>query len=285
MKSYPRDSYILQSKCAPKENVDEFRAILEKTFNELQLTDGGYLDLFSFHGINTSLILEWVMKPGGCLEVVREYQRLGKIKFIGFSTHGITPVVVEAIETGVFDYVNLHYHFIGSYTSTGTGNIGGNLEAIQAAKRHDMGVFIISPADKGGALYNPSKAFFRDCLPLSPIVFNSLWLWSQDHIHTIVVGAARPTDFDESIQAAMLYDKRFELIKPIEEKLKSRVISLFGENFLETWYERKFSRIFDSESIELSNVRFLGLPDAYSNDECIPVSNLFWLWWLVKAWG
>jgi hypothetical protein len=31
--------------------------------------------------------------------------RAGKIRFIGFSTHAPTPVIVKAIETGVFDCV------------------------------------------------------------------------------------------------------------------------------------------------------------------------------------
>lgn len=53
LKKYPRDSYILQSKVVPKASQEEFRTLLEKTFKELQLDDSqGYLDLFSFHGIN-----------------------------------------------------------------------------------------------------------------------------------------------------------------------------------------------------------------------------------------
>lgn len=51
------------------------------------------------------------------------------MRFIGFSTHAPTPVIVSAIESDAFDYVNLHYHFIGSYTASGTGTTtSGNLE-------------------------------------------------------------------------------------------------------------------------------------------------------------
>lgn len=51
------------------------------------------------------------------------------MKWIGFSTHAPTPVIVKAIESNQFDYVNLHYHFIGSYTASGTGiSTSGNLE-------------------------------------------------------------------------------------------------------------------------------------------------------------
>ena len=67
------------------------------------------------------------------------------------STHGMTPAIVAAISTGKFDYVNLHYHYIGSYTASGSGpERNANLAAVQAAKRNDMGVFIISPYDRGG---------------------------------------------------------------------------------------------------------------------------------------
>ena len=161
LKKFPRESYILQSKVPAKEDANEFRVLLEKTFQELQIDKEGYLDLFAFHGINKPEILDWVIRPGGCMEVVKEYQNNGKIKWIGFSTHAMTPLIVKAIETNQFDYVNLHYQFIGSYTASGTGNFGGNFEAIQAANKLDMGVFIISGADKGGCLYEPSKYLFR----------------------------------------------------------------------------------------------------------------------------
>jgi predicted aldo/keto reductase-like oxidoreductase len=63
----------------------------------------------------------------------------------------MTPAIVAAINTGKFDYVNLHYHYIGSYTASGSGpEKNANAAALQAAKQHDMGVFIISPYDKGG---------------------------------------------------------------------------------------------------------------------------------------
>eukprot|EP01035_Chromulina_nebulosa_P023324 gene23324-30232_t len=283
LKKFPRESYILQSKVAPKESVeefktllektfkelqieeDEFKTLLEKTFKELQIEEDGYLDLFSFHGINVPSNLEWITKPGGCLEVVKEYQAKGKIKFVGFSTHGMTPLIIEAIETNLFDYVNLHYQFVGSYTASGTGPVGGNLAAIKAAKKHDMGVFIISAADKGGCLYEPPRALYRDCLPLSPIAFNNLFLWSNDDIHTFVLGAARPEDFDETLQALQLYDKRKEIISPITDRLYSRVDALFGPDFKTNW--------------------FVGLPDAYSNSEGLPITHIYWLWWIIKAWG
>ena len=62
-----------------------------------------------------------------------------------------------------------NYHFIGSYTSTGSGPAGGNFPAIEAATKHDMGVFIISPNDKGGMLYKPPQKLADATAPLTPV--------------------------------------------------------------------------------------------------------------------
>ena len=40
-----------------------------------------------------------------------------------------------------------------------------------AARQRDMGVFIISPNDKGGKLYDPPPKLTRLCAPLTPMQF------------------------------------------------------------------------------------------------------------------
>lgn len=57
------------------------------------------------------------------------------------------------------------YQFVGSYTASGTNQTegnpdGGNLENVKLAHSLDMGVFCISPNDKGGMMYKPSKVCF-----------------------------------------------------------------------------------------------------------------------------
>ena len=60
----------------------------------------------------------------------------------------------------------VHYHFEGSYTASGDGDVNeGNLDNIRLANEHDMGVFIISPYDKGGRLYAPSHLSRELMLP------------------------------------------------------------------------------------------------------------------------
>ena len=138
-----------------------------------------------------------------------------------------------------------HYHFVGSYTSTGTapagavgcGGVdgtpvpdGGNGAAVAAACARGMGVFIISPFDKGGRVYDPPRPLLDACGPaLHPMQFASHWLWSRravgpsgelcHAISTVSVGACKASDFDEHFAAAEMYSRVDELVPPIEAKL------------------------------------------------------------------
>ena len=276
IKKHKRESFILQTKVCPSPDAATFRKSLETSFEKLQLEgDDEYIDLFAFHGINYPAQLDWVLKDGGCMEVVEEYRAKGKIRHVGFSTHGMEPTITAAIETGKFDYVNLHHHFIGSYTASGTGPVGGNRSAVEAAKRHDMGVFIISATDKGGKLYRPSVRFAELTKPMTPIAFNDSYLWGLEAadgtplIHTLVVGAARPTDLDDHIAAAVIYKENTDQVRKhvaeAESRLYKAVDDMFGVDFRSTYYKN--------------------LPDAWENTEGITVGYFLWLRWIAMAWG
>jgi predicted aldo/keto reductase-like oxidoreductase len=133
-----REDLIIQSKVPSDKNVDEFRRRMELTFRNLQVD---YLDLFAFHGFNGEWQWEWMF--GGednCWNVIQEYKAAGKIRHVGFSTHGPNELISRAIETDKFDYVNLHHHFCGSYTASGDGPNGtGNLKCLRLMKERDMG--------------------------------------------------------------------------------------------------------------------------------------------------
>lgn len=219
----PREKLIAQTKVVPMADAAEFRRTFEQSLKLLQLD---YVDLLGIHGINTLEHLEWCVRPGGCLDVVRKLQDQGKIRFVGFSTHGFTDVIIKAIDTDQFDYVNLHWYYINQQ----------NWAAIEAATRHDMGVFIISPSDKGGRLYDPPQRLVELCQPLSPIVFNNLFCLSHSQVHTLSLGAARPQDFDEHLKTLPLIDQADEILPHIIRQLEQGAIERLGEDWFKQWH-------------------------------------------------
>ncbi|WP_353929005.1 aldo/keto reductase [Okeanomitos corallinicola TIOX110] len=219
---FDREKLIVQTKVSPVANAKEFRKTFEKSLAYLKLD---YVDLLGLHGINNDETLNHSIRDGGCLEVAKELQAEGKVRFIGFSTHGSTEIITEAINSNQFDYVNLHWYYINQW----------NWSAIEAANKLDMGVFIISPANKGGLLYQPSQKLVNLCQPLSPMVFNDLFCLSHPQVHTLSIGAAKPSDFDEHLKTLELLDKTEEILPPIIQKLENAAIETLGEEWFKTW--------------------------------------------------
>ena len=216
-----RDKLIVQTKVPPYESADEFRDVLETSFKNLQLD---YIDLFSFHGINNDSFLKYVF-DGGNLDVVREYQRQGRIKHVGFSTHALPSTILEAIKSNEFDYLNLHWYYMDQI----------NKPCIDEAAKRDMGVFIISPSDKGGKLYDPPDKLVQLCKPLSPIVFNALFCLANEDVHTLSMGVAKPNEFDEILKAVKVIDQASEKIETVLASLEAVRQQTLGSDWLESW--------------------------------------------------
>ena len=221
----PREKLIVQTKVGPAADPKTFLADFEKSMSLLKLD---YVDLLGLHGINNEERLHWSIRKGGCLEAALELKRQGRVRHVGFSTHGSLKIILDAINDGRFEYVNLHWYYVNPF----------NWPAIERATQLDMGVFIISPSDKGGKLYDPSDKLVQLCDPLSPMVFNDLWCLSRPEVHTLSLGAARPSDFDEHLKALPLLNAGTSaLLKPIEERLHAELVQTHGAEWIQRWHE------------------------------------------------
>jgi predicted aldo/keto reductase-like oxidoreductase len=220
--SIPREQLIVQTKVTPASTGKEFLDTFDKSLGYLGLD---HVDLLSLHGINNEEVYDLAMRKGGALDAARKIQAQGRARFIGFSTHAPCKIILRAITTGEFDYVNLHWYFVYDL----------NWPAVQEAARRDMGVFIISPNDKGGKLYEPPAKLARLCEPLSPMIFNDLYCLARLEVHTLSIGAARPSDFDEHIRALEHYSHAASVIAPIEQRLRAEMDALLGPDWRENW--------------------------------------------------
>lgn len=249
--SLPRESLIIQTKVAPDADPRKFMENFETSMRYLRLD---YVDLLSFHGINYPEILDWTLRPGGCLQAARQLQREGRVRFLGYSTHADLATILRANATGEFDYVNLHWYFVNEH----------NWPAILEAEKQDMGVFIISPNDKGGKLYAPPPRLVELCTPLSPMVFNDLFCLARPQVHTLSLGAARPSDFDEHIRALDDLERAAETIAPIEARLRARFIETLGATWAQHWQD--------------------GLPEWWEIPGQINIREILRLWNLARAY-
>ncbi len=219
----PREKLIIQTKVTPKATPREFLETFETSMGYLGLE---HVDLLSLHGINNDELLDHTLRRGGCLEVCRQLQREGRVRHIGFSTHATPELISEAIRSDEFDYVNLHWYFVNDL----------NRACIAEAAQRDMGVFIISPNDKGGKLYLPLPKMRGLCAPLTPMQFNDLYCLARPEIHTLSLGAARPSDFDEHLAGLAHYDAAAAAVAPIERRLRDELDRANGREWMQRWW-------------------------------------------------
>ena len=251
--SFPRESLIIQTKIPPADDPAEFISSFNESLDRMKLE---YVDLLGIHGINNAEMLEQTLRAGGCFDAAKQLQKEGKVRFIGFSTHGDTDCIIKAIQhekDGGFDYVNLHWYYI--YQT--------NWPAIIQARARDMGVFIISPSDKGGKLYAPPQKLIDLCSPLNPMVFNDTFCLSHPEVHTLSCGASCPGDFDLHLEALTQLDSAQATLAPILARLEAEHNRLTPE--------------------EIRNPFSMGLPHWSETPGNINIPIILWLYSLAIA--
>ena len=180
-----RESFKMMTKGAPMTG-DETRALVEEQLDSLNLD---YLDFYGWHGINNEERLKAAVKSGGPVEVLHRLREEGLIRHVGFSTHGSLEIILRALNTNLFSFVNLHYYYF----------FQRNILALQLARKKDIGVFIISPNEKGGLLWKPSKKVEETCHPLTAIEFNGRFCLSHPEITTLSMGIHEPEHFAQNL--------------------------------------------------------------------------------------
>ncbi|MBW4465911.1 MAG: aldo/keto reductase [Pegethrix bostrychoides GSE-TBD4-15B] len=184
-----RQSLYITTKLPPMPEAEPMAQSIQRSLERL---DTEYIDCLAIHGLNTAEQLAWVEDPNGCMQAVQQAVAAGKVRHVGFSTHAPLELILRTIDSGLFEFVNLHYYYFNQR----------NQAAIEAAAARDMGVFIISPADKGGMLYEPPAQLSELCQPFSPLELTYRFLLSNPQITTLSVGAANPAELDLPMQLA-----------------------------------------------------------------------------------
>jgi uncharacterized protein len=208
----PRDSYYFMTKGAP-ETGDDMHRELEAQLKALRMD---HIDLYAWHGINTPRRYNVAVAKGGPVEVLKRYQEQGVIGSVGFSTHGSVRTITDAIATDLFDFINLHYYYFWQR----------NWGAVLQAAARDMGVFIISPNDKGGQLFNASARLRELCAPLTPIQFNARFCLKTPHVHTLSFGMTEAAHLEEMRGALPVSVPLSEQDLAIQRRLDAQVDAL-----------------------------------------------------------
>ena len=212
-----RDEIYLTTKLSPTLDSQAMSQSIDRSLARLQVD---YIDCLAIHGINTWAHLEQITDSAdGGLASIRQAIDQGKIRHLGFSTHGSLDLILAAIKTDLFEFINLHYYYFWQR----------NHQAIAMAAEQDLGIFIISPADKGGRLYTPPDKLAELTAPYTPLEFNYRFLLNNQHITTLSIGAANA----EELAIPPSISKQNNYLTPEDKQIVNRLEQQL-ENSLKT---------------------------------------------------
>ncbi|HTL90295.1 MAG TPA: aldo/keto reductase [Leptolyngbya sp.] len=203
LRQIDRERIFLTTKLPPSSEVSQTDRWIDESLQRLQVNA---IDSVAIHGLNTWEHLDWVKQ--GSIKAIQSAIADGRVRHVGFSTHGSLDLILAAIETDFFEFVNLHYSFF----------FQRNASAIDRAHQKDMGIFIISPADKAGMLHTPPPALIDLSAPFTPLELNYRFLLSDRRITTLSLGAAKPEELGVTDSTGDLSDEEVRAF----DRLKAR---------------------------------------------------------------
>ncbi|MEA5422232.1 aldo/keto reductase [Synechococcus sp. CCY9202] len=174
-----RAHLVLTSKLLPGPDLSTAQAQLRACLKRLGVAR---LDNLAVHGLNTADHLDWALRGPGA-ELLAWAEGEGLAVQVGFSSHGSNDLIAAALESGRFGFCCLHLHLFDPQ----------RLPLARAALEAGLGVLAISPADKGGRLYDPPPELLADCAPFQPLELAYRVLLEQG-ISTLSLGASQPGD-------------------------------------------------------------------------------------------
>lgn len=180
-------SLVLTSKLLPGGEAASGRSALRACLERLGVAR---LDNLAVHGLNTEAHRAWALEGEGA-ELLAWALGEGLVGQVGFSSHGPTALIEAALASGRFRFCSLHLHLFDPE----------RLPLARAALAEGIGVMAISPADKGGRLYDPPAELVADCAPYAPLELAYRWLLAQG-ISTLTLGAAKPADLGWAVRLA-----------------------------------------------------------------------------------
>ena len=170
---------VITSKVLPSQSLASAQDELRRSLEQLGLER---LDNLAVHGINRPEHLDWALQGPGH-ELLSWALEEGLTDQVGFSSHGSDALIAAAIRSGRFSFASLHLHLFDP----------ARLPLAEEALAKGLGVMAISPADKGGRLFDPPELLRQACAPLEPLQLAYRFLLARG-ISTLTLGAAEPAE-------------------------------------------------------------------------------------------
>ena len=216
LKKYPRESFYLATKYPGHQIRTSYdpKEVFEKQLSDCQVD---YFDFYLLHNVFENSIKTYTDPKWGIMDYFIEQKRQGKIRHLGFSSHGHLEVIKEFLDRYgdelEFCQIQLNY-------------LDWELQDAKAKYEYlterGIGVWVMEPV-RGGKLASYDEDITARLRSLRPDESTPAWcfrfLQGLDNVHMVLSGMSNLEQMIDNV-------KTFEEYKPLNEEEKKAIFEV-----------------------------------------------------------
>ncbi len=224
LKKYPRESYRLASKYPGHQILDNYNPA-EIFEEQLKKCDVEYFDYYLLHNVYEKSVNVYMDEQWKILDYFREQKRLGRIKHLGFSTHGS----LETIKT-FLDYCGTDMEFCQIQLNYLDWTLQSAKEKYELLTEKGIPVWVMEPV-RGGRLLKLPESVLEELKNRRPDESVAAWafrfLQELPNVKMILSGMSNMEQLTDNIKTLSenkpLTDDERELLFNIAEGMKNSI--------------------------------------------------------------
>ena len=224
LSEFPRDSYLLATKFPGHQILSEYdpSAIFEEQLRKCKVE---YFDFYLLHNVYENSYSTYTDERWGIIDYFLKMKREGKIRYLGFSTHGGVRFLEDfLLEYGkIMDFCQIQLNYVD-------WSLQDAKTKCELLKNHKIPVFVMEPVRGGKLSQLPAEdmavlSSYRPEWSSSEWAFR--WLQGIDNIKVILSGMSSMDQLLENIntfsERATLSVAENEALYRIADKMKTTV--------------------------------------------------------------
>ncbi len=225
LNQFPRDSYYIATKFPGYDlgNMTKVKEIFEK---QLEKTGMEYFDFYLFHNVNETNIDAYLDPKYGIYDYLLEEKQKGRIRHLGFSTHGDLDVMKRFLDAYGKDmeFCQIQLNYVD-------WTLQKAKEKVELIASYNIPVWVMEPL-RGGRLANLADEYQTELKALRPEETIPAWgfrfLQSIPQVTMVLSGMSNFTQLKENIETfsvdAPLNEAEQAALLNVADRMMSRVV-------------------------------------------------------------
>lgn len=222
LKKYPRDSYFLASKYPGHQTAEVYDPadIFEK---QLKKCDVDYFDYYLLHNVNENCIDVYRDKKWGIIDYFIKQKELGRIRHLGFSTHGGVKMISDFLDEygDHMEFCQIQHNYLDDTLQDSRGKY-------ELLTSKEIPIIVMEPVRGGKLAKLPEKTeeVMETLRPgCSTASWAFRWLMNFSNVKVILSGMSDMTQLNDNLdtfsELSPLSGKECTLLEDVAQSMKN----------------------------------------------------------------